>query len=244
MPAHPARAALATLVFAIAFPAQSAPAIAVPTFTLEYADSSASPSASVISTDHTQTILSMHTMGAVLHALRGGAFPANETVQERFSLTATSGYRITGMRLSASVTGAFEVGQPPAGATDVRYGDAGNRMGVWFGTSDFKPVKAYDKSYLTQDELDVMLPVASPGTAVAVYIEAFVSAWGYATYFDPGDPWSPDKVYGLGQIDVWNPRLTIYTEAVAVPEPSTWAMLGVGLVALAAGRRYRVAARA
>ena len=160
----------------------------------------ASPSASVISTDHTQTILSKDTMGAVLHALRGGAFPANGTVQERFSLTATAGYRITGMRLSASVTGAFEVGQPPAGATDVRYGDAGNRKGVWFGTSDFKPVKAYDKSRLTQTSSTSCCPSPvpprlSPCTAYAVnnaglvrvtYSKANEASFGSYVWSDSG----------------------------------------------------------
>ncbi len=230
------RAVAAALILSASSLASAAPDVVVPTFTLDFAHDAIEPP-SVISTDASKTVLSLHPPGERTHVVAGGSSGQTVSFGGDFNITAADGYRITGLGFSASVTGSFQAGQPPAGATNVRYGDAGNRVWVWFTVDSAQPQLLYRQDYLTAEAIDVALAVPGAGTDVAVSMTVDLTAWGFGTYFTPIDPEGADKVYGRGQIDLWNPQLTVYTEALPVPEPSNYLMLGVGLALVGARRQ-------
>lgn len=244
----------ATLAAAAAFALPAAHAatstLSVPTFSITYSESGdtfddpAFPTAangiSVASTGSASTTLSLDHQAAFLHQVSSyKSYPAGRNGFASIHFAAAEGYRITGIEFSATISGVLAEQPLPPGAVRV-----GSGWPPENGTTATAGINGAQNSLYVRtgftDALTVGGLVENQAGLQAFDYDLHISAFGYGGRYDysfpPSDPREePDLFKALGQAEVHyaNPSLTVYTQAIAVPEPGTWAMLVCGMVLLA-----------
>lgn len=229
--------------------ADTLPSATFDTFALQYVSDTMSPSGgapafSVLSSSATQTQLSLDSMASLLQAADHGGSAQTFSDALVLGLQAGAGYRITGYSLSGTLSGDLEVGAAPAGATVTTAGSAQNSvtfdMQLWApGAQVTDGGRLWHQVQLNADQpFDFHEQNWQGREAFELRLTTSVMAGAQATaWSDPSC--SACTTASFAQMNVLNPVLTVYTEAVAVPEPATWAMLAGGLTLVGGAVRRR-----
>ncbi|QBE62776.1 PEP-CTERM sorting domain-containing protein [Pseudoduganella lutea] len=206
----------------------------------------------LLSTSQKSTAISLDSFQDVLHVANGdtdglgGSGHWLSYVQATLNLQANEGYQITGVAFSASTYAIHKRPPVPSSAINVDYGTHINH--AWSNAAISAPGTSVPlpELYLVEGfttPVDVGWNLSN--TAGLSNFDLIMEVWGTvrteATFYNVGGGEEGQrKVYGTTELYYVNPMLTVYTAALPVPEPSTWAMLGIGLFAISARHRRAV----
>lgn len=238
--------------------ALAATSLSVPTFSLAFSSygtlndwtgSGGPASISLESTDQTSTVIALDSFVDPLHIANGGtdgrgaSGPWMASVASRLNLQAADGYRITGVAFSATTYAIHTRPPVPSNAAGVDYGTHDNyawsNVAISAPGASVQPAELYQVSGFTTP-VDVGWNLSN--TAGLSNFDLTMEVWGsvrtWATLYNiGGGPDGDQKAYGTTELYYVNPVLTVYTAALPVPEPGTWAMLGAGLLVVGLLRR-------
>lgn len=164
-----------------------------------------------------------------------------------FQLSARAGYKVTGYTLSGGFAGEFRIGRSPDGSG--RPGGAESVANAWAGAQDaatgaYLASASFERSDL-QGAADFTFASGALDQTGAFNLTFEGYAYGAASpaiwaTFDPDT--GPRNNYAFSQaiLELKDPLLlTVYTQAIAVPEPHTFALTLTGLALLAGVLRRR-----
>lgn len=166
-----------------------------------------------------------------------------------FQLTAREGYRVTGYSVSGGFYGNHYIGHSPNGGGQP--GSASSSAAAMAYASDSPGGARFAQGSHSVSNLNGHSDFRIDSGALDKTGSFYFSFDGYtegsaspAVWYMPGELW-PFRDYSLAEVGLKNPLLlTVYTQAIAVPEPHAYAMTlaGLALLAGAVRRRRRAAA--
>jgi hypothetical protein len=223
-------------------------------FTLDLAPGYTSPSQglSLLSDHNGVTQFSLTGMDNLTKKASNCNCGGTNTVYDAFAIDLRANYRITGFSLTGTLTGVADNGQIPTGAhySGVR-GTGSNSFALVAAATQGQPWDNALGSARTDLPNFNGTSTLSIGSTMSdadnftLFVSAFLSTsatpgnWQY----DNGPIHEHGTTPAFAFLELQNPVLTIYSQATAVPEPSSYAMLlgGLGVLGALARRRKRQA---
>ncbi|QBE62775.1 PEP-CTERM sorting domain-containing protein [Pseudoduganella lutea] len=203
------------------------------------------------STNQTSTVISLDSFQDVLHVANGGkngsggGQPWLSWVETTLNLQASDGYQITGVAFSASTYAIHKRPFVPSNATNVESGPHINH--AWSnaaisapGTSGPLPELYHVEGFTTPVAVGWNLSNTTGLSNIDLIMEVWGTVRTGVTFYNiGGGEQGEQKAYGTTELYYVNPMLTVYTAALPVPEPATYAMFATGALVLLGTRRRK-----